>query len=175
MIITILSLINQTLQLGFTESSVGLPYLMSLSLAWLQESKTTSEPEPRHPHWSVQIADLRRQGESQDVATNSSTAEVHLFERLMQTQGGGDGSSTSPTVNGADAEERYWTSPPVKYESVCMRAYVCVWVCVWVCVCVCARNTSYRTFEFRYFWNSCRVSKDERSVLEKARSILCGL
>ena len=71
------------------------------------------------------------------MATNSSTAEVHLFERLMQTQGGGDGSSTSPTVNGADAEERYWTSPPVKYESVCMRAYVCAWVCTCVCVYMC--------------------------------------
>ena len=71
------------------------------------------------------------------MATNSSTAEVHLFERLMQTQGGGDGFSTSPTVNGADAEERYWTSPPVKYESVCMRLCGCVCACVSICVCVC--------------------------------------
>lgn len=51
-------------------------------------------------------------------------AVTHLFERLMQTQGEGDGFFPLPTVSGADAGERFWTSREVKYERGCV--YVCV-------------------------------------------------
>lgn len=43
-------------------------------------------------------------------------AVTHRFERLMQTRGEGDGFFPLPTVNGADAGERFWTSQEVKYD-----------------------------------------------------------
>lgn len=57
-------------------------------------------------------------------------AVTHLFERLMQTQGEGDGFFPLPTVSGADAGERFWTSREVKYESA--GACVCVWIYVYM-------------------------------------------
>ena len=81
-----------------------------------------SQPWPGHPHqtelWSIQISNLRGQGESQDVATNSPTAATPLSERLMQTLGEGDGFFPFHTVRGADAGERFWASLSVKYECV---------------------------------------------------------
>lgn len=86
------------------------------------------EPLPRCPQRRVQISNLKRQGKSQNVATNSPMAVTHLFERLMQTQGEGDGFFSLPTVRGADAGERFWTSQEVKYECgcVCASVYACV-------------------------------------------------
>lgn len=74
----------------------------------------------------VQISDLKRQGKAHNVATNSPMAVTHLFERLTQTHGEGDGFFPLPTVSGADAGERFWTSQEVKYECgcVCMCVYV---------------------------------------------------
>lgn len=79
---------------------------------------------PRCPQHRVQISNLERQGKSQDVATNIPMAVTHLFERLMQTQGEGDGFFPLPTVSGADAGERFWTSQEVKYD--CGGVYMCV-------------------------------------------------
>lgn len=42
----------------------------------------------------------------------------------MQTQGEGDGFFPLPTVSGADAGERFWTSREVKYD--CGGVYMCV-------------------------------------------------
>lgn len=64
------------------------------------------------------------------MATESPMAVTHLFERLMQTQGEGDGFFPLPTVSGADAGERFWTSREVKYESA--DACVCVWIYVYM-------------------------------------------
>lgn len=50
-------------------------------------------------------------------------AVTHLFEKLMQTQGEGDGFFPLPTVSGADAGERFWTSREVKYERVHLCAH----------------------------------------------------
>lgn len=72
----------------------------------------------------VQVADLKRQGKAQNVATNSPMAVSHLFERLTKTQGESDGFFPLPTVSGADAGERFWTSQEVKYD--CGRLCVCV-------------------------------------------------
>lgn len=97
------------------------------------------EPEhsPRCSQRSVQMSNLKRQGKAQSVATNSPMAVTHLFERLMQTQGEGDGFFPLPTVSGADAGERFWTSQEVKYECGCG------------CVCVCVHKTSvHRVLEF---------------------------
>lgn len=41
----------------------------------------------------------------------------------MQTQGEGDGFFPLPTVSGADAGERFWTSREVKYERVHLCAH----------------------------------------------------
>lgn len=73
----------------------------------------------------VQVADLKRQGKAQNVATNSPMAVSHLFERLTQTQGESDGFFPLPTVSGADAGERFWTSQEVKYDCGCLRVCVC--------------------------------------------------
>lgn len=47
-------------------------------------------------------------------------AVTHLSERLKQTQGEGDGFFPLPTVSGADAGERFWTSREVKYDCTCV-------------------------------------------------------
>ena len=48
----------------------------------------------------------------------------------MQTQGEGDGFFPLPTVSGADAGERFWTSQEVKYDCTCLCLCACVCVCV---------------------------------------------
>lgn len=92
---------------------------------WLSLLCVEPKRLPRLSQQRVQVADLKRQGKAQNVATNSPMAVSHLFEKLTQTQGESDGFFPLPTVSGADAGERFWTSQEVKYDCLCLRVCVC--------------------------------------------------